>query len=174
MMMRMLEAGGVSIVTDNTRKADQDNPRGYYEFEKVKKVREDSTWLKTCRGKAFKMVSMLLYDLPPNENYKIIFMKRNMAEVLDSQRLMLRRRGKDANKVSDEEMAQKYEEHLQALAGWIAKQANVDVIYVKYNDVISNPCENAAIVARFLKNRLDIDKMASVVEKSLHRQRKEQ
>jgi hypothetical protein len=172
MMMRMLEAGGISIVTDNKRKADQDNPRGYYELEKVKKVKEDSTWLEKCRGKAFKMVSMLLYDLPPNEDYKIIFVQRNMAEMLDSQKIMLRRRGKDANKVSDDQMAQTYEKHLQVLSGWIAKQANFDVIYVKYNDVINNPSENAARVARFLKNRLDIDKMAAVVEKSLYRQRR--
>ena len=91
MMMRMLEAGGMEVVTDNIRKANGDNPHGYFEFEKVKKIKEDSSWLDETFGKVFKMVSMLLYELPSDKNYKIIFMKRNMKEIMASQRIMLKK-----------------------------------------------------------------------------------
>src|SRR5713101_4497721 len=93
LMMQMLENGGVEVMTDNTRTADTDNPRGYYEFEKVKKIKQDSSWLPLTRGKAFKMVSQLLYDLPPGERYRIIFMGRDLDEVLLSQEKMLERLG---------------------------------------------------------------------------------
>src|SRR5713101_3371282 len=96
LMMQMLENGGVEIVTDNIRAADTDNPRGYYEFEKVKKIKQDASWLPATRGKAFKMVSQLLYDLPTSEQYRIIFMERDLEEVLLSQEKMLQRLGRNA------------------------------------------------------------------------------
>src|SRR5438067_12425110 len=91
LMMQMLQRGGVEIVTDDVRTADVDNPRGYYELEKVKKIKQDASWLPQARGKAFKMVSQLLYDLPGGETYRIIFMQRNLDEVLLSQDKMLER-----------------------------------------------------------------------------------
>jgi len=102
MMMNMLEKGGMEALTDNIRKADEDNPKGYFEFEKVKKIKEDSSWLEKTRGKVFKMVSMLLYELPLTYKYRIIFMKRDMDEMLSSQRKMLEREGKEGN--TDDEM----------------------------------------------------------------------
>src|ERR1700730_12243612 len=96
LMMQMLENGGVAVVTDNIRTADTDNPRGYYEFEKVKKLKQDASWLPETRGKAFKMVSQLLYDLPASESYRILFMKRDFEEMLLSQEKMLERLGRKA------------------------------------------------------------------------------
>ena len=95
-MMQILDAGGVEVVTDNLRTADSDNPRGYYEFEKVKQVKRDASWLPGIRGKAVKMVSQLLLDLPPTERYRVVFMERDFAEMLDSQERMLRRLGREA------------------------------------------------------------------------------
>ena len=95
MMMQMLMAGGMGIVTDEIRKADEDNPRGYLEWERVKKLKEDQSWLNECPGKAVKVISMLLFDLPSKHHYKIIFMQREIEEVLASQRIMLERRGDD-------------------------------------------------------------------------------
>src|SRR2546430_7498795 len=94
LMMQMLENGGVPVVTDHIRSADTDNPRGYYEFEQVKKIKTDTSWLPGTRGKAFKMVSQLLYDLPPSEKYMILFMERDWDEMLLSQEKMLQRLGK--------------------------------------------------------------------------------
>jgi hypothetical protein len=171
LMMQMLEAGGMPVVIDNIRKPDDDNPRGYYEFEKVKKVKEDVSWLEDCYGKAFKMVSMLLYDLPPEKHYRIIFMKRDMKEVLASQRLMLERMGKPGRK-PEEGMLEKYEKHLSHLEGWLAKQGNIEVVFKSYNDIIEQPLEHARQVNEFLGGGLDTEKMASVVEGSLYRQKK--
>ncbi|HLB25802.1 MAG TPA: adenylyl-sulfate kinase, partial [Nitrospirota bacterium] len=88
LMMKMLEAGGMPVVTDSIRGADVDNPNGYYEFEKVKEIKKDKAWLMDARGKAFKMVSMLLPDLPREFRYKVVFMEREMSEVLASQKKM--------------------------------------------------------------------------------------
>src|SRR6516164_9351791 len=85
LMMQMLHQGGVEVVTDHLRTADTDNPRGYFEFEQVKKIKQDKSWLPATRGKAFKMVSQLLYDLPPGEEYRVLFMDRDLDEVLLSQ-----------------------------------------------------------------------------------------
>lgn len=172
MMMQMLEAGGIPIVTDNIRKPDTDNPRGYYEFEKVKKIKEDVSWLEDCYGKVFKMVSMLLYELPNDKKYKIVFMKREMKEMLASQRAMLQRLKQESPDVSDDEMAQKFEKHLREIEKWLKKQNNIEVIYVKYNDVIENPYQNAKKINQFMGGWMNVEKMAGVVEKSLYRQRK--
>ena len=107
LMMQMLASGGLKTVTDNVRTADTDNPRGYYELEKVKKIKDDASWLPETRGKAFKMVSQLLFDLPPNERYRIIFMERDLDEILVSQEAMLQRRARAAGR------ARRSSEHLR-------------------------------------------------------------
>ncbi|HEA68326.1 MAG TPA: sulfotransferase family protein [Desulfobacterales bacterium] len=171
MMMQMLEAGGMQVITDHIRQADEDNPHGYYEFEKVKKIKEDSSWLDGCHGKVFKMVSALLYYLPNSKKYKIVFMKRKMDEMLASQNTMLRRQGRNDAVVSDEEMAKKLDKHLLKVETWLAKQRNFKAIYINYNSVIENALENAKNVALFLNLPMDIDKMVKVVESSLYRQK---
>ena len=172
MMMQMLEAGGMPIIMDNLRKPDDDNPLGYYEFENVKKIKEDASWLKSCQGKAFKMVSALLYDLPPDNKYKVIFMKREMEEVLVSQGVMLERMGRGNVDISDAEMADKYVAHLQDIMEWISKQSAIDVLEISYNDVIEHPQKGAMRVNSFLGEGLKVEKMSGVVEASLYRQRK--
>jgi len=173
MMIQMLEAGGMPIVTDNIRKADEDNPRGYYEFEKAKTIKEDTSWLEDCRGKVFKMVSALLYYLPAGKNFKIIFMRRNIAEMLASQRAMLRRLDRNDD-LSDKKMHKKFEEHSRKMENWLKRQCNIEVIYVSYNETIRNPGKHATVVNRFLGGRLDEEKMANVVKKSFYRQRKKE
>ena len=172
MMMRMLEAGGMEIVTDNLRTADEDNPRGYYEDERVKKMKEDSSWLDGCRGKVVKVISMLLYDLPAKQKYKVIFMRREMEEILSSQRVMLQWRGQKEDGVSDEEMAEKFEKHLRHVEEWLGGRDYMNVLYIKYNDVINNTRTYVNIINNFLGKRLNVEEMMKVVEKSLYRQRK--
>ena len=171
-MMQMLEAGGIPVVTDNIRKADKDNPRGYYEFEKVKKIKEDDSWLEDCHGKAFKMVSELLHHLPGDKKYKVIFMRRNMEEMLASQKSMLDRLGREGANVSAEKLAELYKKHLRNVEDWLEKQGNIDVIYVMYNAILERPHENARMVSQFLGGRMDAEKMSAVVQESLYRQRK--
>jgi len=170
LMMQMLDSGGIEVVTDNIRTADVDNPKGYYEFEKVKKIKEESSWLKDARGKVFKMVSMLLYDLPSNEEYKIIFMKRNMKEILISQKKMLERLNRESD-TDDDNMGELFAVHLNKIYKWLELQKNINVLYVSYNDLINNPSKEAEIVHDFLGMELDVKTMAKVIDRSLYRSR---
>src|SRR5947207_8783375 len=120
LMMQMLAAGGVEVVTDHVRTADTDNPRGYYEFERVKRIKQDASWLPETRGKAVKMVSQLLYDLPPAERYRILFMERDLDEMLLSQEKMLQRLNRPA--APREKIKQAYTLHLERLHEWLQQQ----------------------------------------------------
>jgi len=173
MMMRMLEAGGIPSLVDNIRIADEDNPRGYYEFERVKQVKEDKGWLDDARGKVVKMVSALVRDLPTEGyRYRIVFMRRNMNEILASQKQMLVRSGKPTDAIADDKMAALFERHLQQVEAWLAKQPSVAVLYVHYNELLASPAEHIARVNHFLGGALDAAAMMAVVDKALYRQRK--
>ncbi len=169
LMMQMLDIGGMKVMTDNIRVADEDNPKGYYEFEKVKKIGEDPSWLKDMRGKAFKMVSMLLYDLPVNEKYKVIFMRRHMDEILTSQNKMLERLGRDLN--PDDEMGKLFAKHLDKTFKWLDMQKNFKVLYVSYNDLVEDSLKEIEMVVGFLGIKLDVEKMSSVMDRALYRNR---
>ena len=170
LMMQMLDQGGIEAVTDNIRSPDRDNPRGYYEFEIVKKIKEDASWLPETRGKVFKMVSQLLYDLPPTESYRIVFMRRDFDEMLLSQEKMLARLGRPA--APRDEIKGAFTRHLDQLFAWLEKQANMKVLFVHYQDVVGDPLEEARKIAEFLDGRVDADKMAAAVDPSLYRNRK--
>jgi hypothetical protein len=167
LMMQMLERGGVEVVTDSVRTADADNPRGYYEFEKVKRIKQDASWLPDMRGRAFKIVSQLLYDLPEGERYRIIFMERDLDEVLLSQEKMLERLGRTA--VPREELKRSYMLHLRRLRGWLLRQRHMDILCVSYNDLIRRAEGEARRVSGFLDGRADVARMAAAVEPSLYR-----
>ncbi len=172
MMMKMLEAGGLVPLTDHIRTPDEDNPKGYYEFERVKKLPDDQAWLEDAKGRVVKIISRLLLHLPPPYTYKVIFMRRNMSEILASQTQMLIRRGKPTDTVSDEKMAELFQKHLQDVEAWLASQSNIDVLYVNYNEILENPAENVAKISHFLGDTLDAKEMISVVDRALHRQRR--
>jgi len=172
MMMQMLEAGGIEPLVDGVRKADEDNPKGYYELERIKALDTDSAWLGSACGKAVKIISFWLYHLPRENNYKIIFMQREMAEILASQKTMLIRRGQPTDSTSDQVMAEKFNIHLKKLSNWLDQQNNMQSIDIYYNKIILNPAEQSQKINRFLGNRLDVDKMAGVVDSSFYRQRK--
>ncbi|MGC9357542.1 MAG: sulfotransferase [Anaerolineae bacterium] len=173
MMMKMLEAGGVEILTDHIREANIDNPKGYYEFERVKKLPDgDTEWLGEACGKAVKVISALLLHLPGDYNYKVLFMRRHMEEILASQRKMLIRRGEPTDRVDDGAMAQMFEKHLGKVYAWMDEQPHVEYVDVDYNEVLADPRSVIAQVDRFLDVDLDTAVMAAVVDPSLYRQRR--
>ena len=171
MMMQMLEAGGLRIMTDGIRTADDNNLKGYYEFEKTKKIMDDASWIPDCTGKAVKIVSPLLYYLPGNYYYRIIFMERDMNEIINSQNKMLERLNNKGTSLPDRDMIRKNSDHIRDIKKWISAKNNIDVIYIKYNDIINNSVQKANLINKFLGNKLDAGKMASVADKSLYRQR---
>ena len=173
MMMKMLEAGGIHPYTDHIRKADDDNPKGYYEFERVKKLPEgDSEWLRDAQGKAIKVISALLEHLPPDYAYRVLFMQRDMEEILASQKQMLIRAGKPTDRVSDEQLAEMYSKHLAKVHTWLIGQANFSVIYLEYNLMLVDPQKYAVQVNQFLGDALNPEDMVAVVDSNLYRQRK--
>lgn len=169
LMMQMLHCGGMQVVTDEIRAADVDNPRGYFELEKVKKIREDASWLPEARGKAFKMVSQLLYDLPADERYRIILMERDPDEMLASQEKMLERRGQVA--APREQMKRAYTLHLDNLKVWLTRQDNMEVLRVVYKTLVEQPERESRRVSAFLENPLDLAGMVGAVDRSLYRNR---
>lgn len=170
LMMQMLDRGGIPALTDHERSADTDNPLGYYEFEPVKRLKQDTSWLPSARGKAVKMVSSLLYDLPDSEQYRVIFQRRNMDEMLDSQETMLRRRG---NPIAPREaMKRSYAKHLQKLFAWLAAQAHIRVLMVSYNELLSEPEQHIAQVRDFLDRVPSLDNMLQAIDPNLYRNRR--
>jgi hypothetical protein len=170
LMMQMLANGSVEIVTDHVRTADTDNPRGYYELEKVKRLRQDSSWLPEARGKAFKMVSQLLYDLPATERYRIVFMERDLDEILDSQEKMLVRLGLKVP--PRERIRASFVLHLERLHDWLRQQRNMGVLCVNYNVVLARPEEQAGRVLDFLGRKASVAKLVEAIDPSLYRNRK--
>jgi hypothetical protein len=172
MMMKMLEAGGMLVLTDNIRTADEDNPEGYYELERVKQIETDKAWLPDARGKVVKMIAALLRHLPPDYAYKVVFMRRDIGEVLASQRQMLIRRREAADTVPDERMASLFSKHVKQIEAWLAEQPHAEVLFVHYGDVLASPIDEARRIDQFFGGLLDVDRMVEVVDPSLYRQRR--
>ncbi len=171
MMMQMLDATGIPIVKDDIRTPDDDNPRGYYEFERVKQIKHDQEWLEDAQGKAVKMISASITDLPARYNYRIIFMRREMSEILASQKVMLARRQQPTDAVSDEKMAQFFAIHLRQIQDWLKTQPNIQVLYVQYSEMMADPRGQAEKINQFLGGQLDVEKMTGVVDRALYRER---
>jgi len=169
--MKMLEAGGVPLVTDGLRTADEDNPNGYYEDERVKDLHksEDKTWLREARGKGIKIISYLLKSLPSDSNYKVIFLYRNPQEILKSQATMLARRG-EASETSDQGALELMKKDLDD-ARFFLRRPHFEVLELHYKEVLEHPGEHAKRIAEFLDEPLDVERMASVVDKRLYRNR---
>jgi hypothetical protein len=173
MMMKMLEAGGIPPLTDALREADKDNPKGYYEFERVKQMdKGDTEWLPQAEGKVVKVISALLQHLPADYDYKVIFMERHMPEILASQRKMLVHRGEDADQMDDARMAELFAKHVANTKSWFGEQPNFDVLYVHYSAVLADPDREARRVSAFLDDRINPEPMAEVVDPDLYRNRR--
>lgn len=172
MMMKMLDAGGLPPLTDNVRAADTDNPKGYYEFERVKQLdKGDTGWLPEAQGKVVKVISALLKHLPSDHHYKVIFMRRRLEENIESQKKMLVNRGEATDTVSDEELKALLEKHLAMIDGWLNRQANIDLLYVHYHEMVEDSDSNIAMVNAFLGGQLNVEAMKAVVDERLYRNR---
>ena len=173
MMMKMLMEGGVPAVSDSIRSADEDNPNGYFEFEPVKQLSEgENKWLSDANHKVVKIVSALLEYLPASHHYKILFMERDIEEILASQHKMLNRRMEES-KISDIEMESQFRKHLAELKFWLARQPNMDVLFVDYNRLMANPDDFCPKIADFIGIPVNQAKMRSVPNARLYRNRGE-
>jgi hypothetical protein len=171
MMMKILSEGGVPIVTDAHRRADTDNPNGYYELETVKQMPAGNIqWLANSGGKAVKVISALLEYLPPTYSYKIIFMEREFREILASQRKMLEHRDEPSNG-NDAQVEEQFRKHLSAVKPWLARQPNMEVLTISYNSLMANPEPYCRRVLEFIHAPLELERMLSVPNGDLYRNR---
>ncbi len=168
MMMQMLHAGGLPVLTDGIREKDTNNPKGYYEYEKVKALQKDNSWLTEAEGKAIKIIAQLLKHLPPDFRYKIIFMQRDLDEVLASQRTMLKRN----LQMVDTSVRDSFERELDKIYPWAEMEPNVDILYVPYAEVVDQPATQIKRIVEFLDCPMDADAMQQQIESGLYRNRR--
>ena len=173
MAMRMLEAGGLPIVTDGLRRADTANPKGYYEFEPVKGLDKqgDTAWLADARGKAVKIISFLLTHLPESYDYRVVFMRRDLGEVVASQNQMLDARGKERG-AADDRTSVLYAQHVEQVERFLRQRSCFSVLMVDYAAVVADPAGQAARINQFVGGGLDVERMATVAEPALYRNRR--
>ncbi len=171
LVMQMLAAGGMSVLADDLRPSDLDNPAGYFEFDPVKRTRTDATWVRSAVGKAVKVIYLLLPDLPRDYPYRVIFMRRNLDEVIASQRSMLERRGESGAGLNATEMARVFERQLEKTEEWLDEQPSFSVLFLNYRDVVDDPMSHAEKIRDFLNFDLMLEAMCAEVKPHLYRQR---
>ncbi|HKR06237.1 MAG TPA: alkaline phosphatase family protein [Bacteroidia bacterium] len=172
MMMQLLDAGGMNILADEKRKADKHNMHGYFEFEPVKSIARDASWLEQARGKAVKIIAQNLLQLPSRYQYKIIFMTRNLDEIIHSQQVML---GKAApGKVTNYPvmLAEAFKTTLKKIKK-LEEEINFRFLFIDYKNILENPREHIFDIEQFTGMELDTDKMLSAIDSNCYRSRAE-
>jgi hypothetical protein len=172
MLMQILAAGGLDVLIDDCKAPDEHNPKGYFEFGQALRLgREGETtdWLEAARGKAVKVIATQLQHLLPTYAYKVIFMRRNIAEVIASS-LKLGATLLDSG-LNERERVLAFKGEYVHYEIWLMQQPNMEAIYLNYNDILVSPEENLERVRRFLDLPLDLEGMAAAIDPSLYRQR---
>lgn len=171
MMMRMLVAGGLPPVVDHEREANDDNPLGFFEFEPVKALKEDDSWVAASKGQVVKVIYKLVYDLPIDVPYRIVFLQRDLDEVVASQEKMLEREGLDPHAVDRDLMIKLFQGEVLDFQKWARAQRNIEILFVDYATIVSKAEEAAERIAEFFDCDLDIRAMAEAVDPTLYRNR---
>lgn len=171
MMMQMIDRGGIVALSDQIRQADEDNPKGYYEFEAVKKTKEDPAWVSDAVGKVVKMVHLLLLDLPLEYQYRVVMMRRNLDEVVKSQNVMLERKGENTADLPKERLMTIYRSQLEKVTSFLDDHpGQFQWIEINYNEILSDPRPQVERISEFL-DQLNAEQMLSVVDPTLYRNR---
>jgi hypothetical protein len=171
LMMQMIVAGGIAPLTDGLRSADENNLRGYLEWESAKSLPQDPSAIAAGEGKVVKVISALLRSLPGAFEYRVVFMRRPLEEVITSQNRMLERLGREVAPVPQGSVVAAFTNHLQEIKKWLSQQPNMSVLYVDYPAVVQQPRVEAEHIAEFLGQPLKLEAMVAQVEKSLYRER---
>ena len=170
MMMQMLASGGMEIYTDVKRKADENNLRGYLEADVVKSMASDNTWVKDCRGQVIKVVAPVVPYLPQEERYRVVFMQRDIKEIVSSQNRMLGRLDEKGGDIEEERLRELSLQQALSANRLILGHRNA-LLPVSYASALENPEKVARQVAEFLGMELDISAMVAAVDPSLHREK---
>ena len=171
LMMQMLDCGGMPVLTDNVRNADENNRRGYFEYEKVKGLQSDNKWVEEAEGKAVKIIAQLLPYVPRTFQYSVIYVIRPIEQVIASQQKMLNNLEQQGAKLTIEQLTNVYSAQTRRAQNWLMV-SKIKTLFVFYPEVLSSPAEKAREIQSFLGLDLDVEKMASVVDSSLWHQGK--
>jgi hypothetical protein len=171
LMMQMLAAGGLPVLSDGERQADADNPRGYYEWERIKLLPQQPNYMQEAEGKVVKVISQLLFALPSAHDYRIIFMQRPLAEVVASQSEMIRRRGTTGAALPPAALIAGLQAHLNQVNAWLGDKANISIHRVEHHEVLRDPMYVSESIQKFLQSSLDVLAMSRQIDVSLYRQR---
>jgi hypothetical protein len=171
LMMQILQAGGIPLMADGQRTADEDNPEGYWEWEEIKKLPKDPRILEKANGKAVKVVSALLTSLPRKHRYKILYMVRPIAQVVDSQWAMLARQGKQPRS-EKQHLIETQEHHSRQIREVLKKSDRVDLLEIDYPSLVTDPQPTLTRIAAFLGESFTPDlKVEACIKPALHRQK---
>ena len=168
LMMQILKNIPLEIITDNHRKSDVNNPEGYYEFEAVKGILKNNQFLKDCQGKGIKIVAPLVQFIDLKLNYKVIFMRRHMEEILLSQEKML---GKDQSSERAKFKAI-YELHLKKTIEFL-KLNKIPFIEIEYRNLVNTTEEEIEKILQFLEMNGDKQLLIKQVNDKHYRNRSE-
>lgn len=168
LMMQMLDKGGIDILQDDKRKADISNPKGYYEYEPVMSIHKDNSWLHKAQDKAVKIVAPLLKDLDPKYRYKVIFMKRDLHEIIKSQQIMI---GKDDETFSIK-LFNAFQKQIQVIEKWKDRAPNIEILYIDYSLLLENPDNYTTQIKDFIATDMNIEEMKKAIDKKLYRNKK--
>jgi predicted AlkP superfamily phosphohydrolase/phosphomutase/tetratricopeptide (TPR) repeat protein len=170
MMMQLLAAAGRQPLTDARRAADEDNPLGYFEIEKALDLPKDASWVPQARGKVVKIVAQLLRYLPRNEHYHVLFMERNLAEVVASQTAMLARQGRRGADLGGGQLLETYAAQLQRVRKHMASRAEIRTLRVDYGTLLAGPEAGVGRIAEFLGEPFNRKAASQSVRPDLRRQ----
>jgi hypothetical protein len=171
MLMQMLVAGGLNALTDGVRDADDDNPIGYFEHERIKRLQKDNDWLAEAQGKVIKVVAPLISFLPPGQQYRVAFILRDVDEVVRSQQKMLDRLGQKGASMSADMLAKQFAMLLERTRSALEKRFQGEILFIQHRECIASPEKVAADLQAFLAKPLDIEAMANSVNPDLYRNR---
>ena len=174
LMMQALVAGGLPPLTDEKRAADASNPRGYLEFEPAKRLKVDRSWLPQAKGRVVKIIHLMLpelVDAAPDQEFRIVLMRRPMDEILASQRTMLARQGRAGAALNDAQLGALFADQMARAERLLAERPQFRVCPVQYPALVANPKEETARVNAFLGGQLDEAAMARAVDPTLYRER---
>jgi Sulfotransferase domain len=169
--MQMLAAGGVPVLADGVRAADANNPRGYYEWERIKQLPQEPRFIAEAEGKAVKAISSLLFTLPADREYRVLFLLRPIEEIVASQAAMISSLGTQGPALPAAAMKAALQAHRNQALAWLDRQAHLRVLKLDYLELLADPAVSARKMASFLGLPLDTEAMARQVDRSLHRQR---
>lgn len=171
LVMQMLQAGGVPLLVDGVRPADEHNPRGYFEYEPVKGLAGDASWLPQARGRAVKVIHVLLRSLPEGFDYRVILVRRDLRQVVASQDAMLAGGAGAPAGPAGERLAEIYAQQLQEIEAWLEDRQRLRVLRVEHAALVADPLATARAIAAFLELDGVAGAMAAAVDGSLFRSR---